>query len=93
MTLNDWTKDSSAVASARELQQTETYSSMMEVMHSETPLSKIPIPFGAAPTDYAYAHGMQKGYEYAMKILKALGQSAPELPQEPEATFSSQNKL
>ena len=93
MTLNDWTSDSSAIASARELQQTETYSAMMEVMQGEMPLSKIPIPFGAAPTDYAYAHGMQKGYEYAMKILKALGQSAPELPQEPEATFSSQNKL
>ena len=93
MTLNDWTNDSSAIASARELQQTETYSSMMEVMQGEMPLSKVPIPFGAAPTDYAYAHGMQKGYEYAMKILKALGQSAPELPQEPEATFSSRNKL
>lgn len=93
MTLNDWTNDSTAVASARELQQTETYSAMMKVMQEETPLSKVPIPFGATATDYAYAHGMQKGYEYAMKILKALGQTAPELPQEPEATFSSNNRL
>lgn len=93
MTLNDWTNDSTAVASARELQQTETYNAMMKVMQEEAPLSKVPIPFGATATDYAYAHGMQKGYEYAMKILKALGQTAPELPQEPEATFSSNNRL
>ena len=93
MKLSDWTNDSTAIASARELQQSQTYTEMMNVMREEMTLSKVPIPFGAAPTDYAYAHGMQKGYEYAMKILKALGQSAPELPQEPEATFSSQNKL
>ena len=93
MKLSDWTNDSTAIASARELQQSQTYTEMMNVMREEMPLSKVPIPFGAAPTDYAYAHGMQKGYEYAMKILKALGQTAPELPQEPEATFSSRNKI
>ena len=34
---------------------------------------------------------MQKGYEFSLKILKAMGQSAPEMPEEPEATFSRSN--
>ena len=93
MTLNDWTNDPKAVESAKTLQRGETYTMMMEVMRSEMPLTKIPLPFGASPTDYAYAHGMQKGYDYALRILKAMGESSPEMPQEPEATFSSQNKL
>lgn len=92
-TLNDWTNDSTAIASAKKVLQGETFKLMMEVMQSEMPLTKIPLPFGAAATDYAYAHGMQKGYDYALRILKAMGESSPELPQEPEATFSAKNRL
>jgi hypothetical protein len=92
MKLTDWTNNKSAIADARQLQSTEIYKMMQEVLAEETPLSRVPIPFGASPTDFAYAHGMQKGYEYALKVLKALGAEAPEIPQEPEATFSSSNQ-
>lgn len=91
MRLTDWTKNKTAIADARQLQNTPIYKMMQEVLAEETPLSRVPIPFGASPTDFAYAHGMQKGYEYALKILRALGTEAPEIPQEPEATFSNTN--
>jgi len=91
MTLTEWTTTAAAVANARKLMEEQTFKEMMEVMREEMPLVRIPLAFGASATDYAYAHGMQKGYEYNLKILKALGESAPERPKEPEATFSSNN--
>lgn len=93
MTLNDWTGKPTLIEKAAELQQTPIYKEMIQVMREEMPLSKIPLPLGSNGTDFAYAHGMQKGFEYALKTLEALGQTAPELPQEPEATFSVNNKL
>lgn len=91
MTLKNWTTTPSAVAAAVELQSTETYKQMLEVLMEEMPLSRVPLPFGSCATDYAYAHGMQKGYEYALKVLRALGQHAAQLPREPESTFSASN--
>lgn len=93
MTLTEWCNSPTAVANAHALQQNATYIEMMNVMREEMPLVRIPLAFGASATDYAYAHGMQKGFEYALKVLKALGQSSPELPQEPEATFSPTNNI
>ena len=93
MTLQEWTTNPTAVEKAAALQKGETYREMMEVMRDEMPLTRIPLPFGSPPTDYVYAHGFQKGYEYAVKLLKALGQPQSELPPEPEATFSNTNNL
>ena len=93
MKLLEWTNDPTAVANARQLQESETWNAMMEVLADEMPLSTVPLAFGSTATDYAYAHGMQKGYEYTCKILKALGETAPELPKEPESTFSAENRL
>ena len=89
--LQKWITDPTAVAAAQKIQSTETFGRMMDVMREESPLSRNHIPFGATATDFAYAHGMQKGYEYAIKLLKAMAQQAPELPTEPEATFSKAN--
>jgi|TARA_R100001163_G_scaffold55588_1_gene43098 hypothetical protein len=91
MNLNEWTQTAAAVANARVLMEGQTFKEMMEVMRDEMPLVRVPLAFGASATDFAYAHGMQKGYEFALKVLKAMGESAPELPKEPEATFSSTN--
>jgi predicted dienelactone hydrolase len=91
MTLTEWTNTASAIEQARELMAGETFKEMMGVMAEEMPLVRVPLPFGSTATDYAYAHGMQKGYEFALKVIKALGQAAPELPVEPEATFSRSN--
>jgi len=93
MTLTEWCNTPTAVANAQALQQNTTYIDMMNVMREEMPLVRIPLAFGASATDYAYAHGMQKGFEYALKVWKAMGQTAPEMPQEPEATFSPINNI
>ena len=91
MNLNEWTQTAAAVANARVLMEGQTFKEMMEVMRDEMPLVRVPLAFGASATDFAYAHGMQKGYEFALKVLKAMGESAPELTKEPVATFSSYN--
>jgi hypothetical protein len=93
MKLQEWTSNPTAVASAKKLQESETWSKMMDVLADEMPLTSIPLAFGSSATDYAYAHGMQKGYEYTRKILIALGETAPEMPKEPESTFSAENRL
>ncbi len=91
MTLTEWTSTTSAVGQAKALMAGETFKEMMGVMAEEMPLVRVPLPFGSTATDYAYAHRMQKGYEFALKVIRAMGQAAPEMPQEPEATFSPQN--
>ena len=91
MNLQEWTGTATAVDQARSLMNKKTFKEMMEVMREEMPLVRVPLAFGASATDFAYAHGMQKGYEFALKILKATGETTPELPKEPEATFSSNN--
>ena len=91
MTLAEWTASASAVDKARTLMHVATFLAMVEVHRDAAPLVRVPLPFGSTATDYAYAHGMQKGYEFALKILKAMGETAPEMPEEPEATFSRSN--
>jgi predicted dienelactone hydrolase len=91
MTLAEWTASASAVDKARKLMHGTTFRAMVEVLRDEAPLVRVPLPFGSTATDYAYAHGMQKGYEFALKILKATGETTPEIPEEPEATFSRSN--
>ena len=91
MTLAEWTASASAVDKARKLMHGAPVRAMVEVLRDEAPLVRVPLPFGSTATDYAYAHGMQKGYEFALKILKAMGETAPEMPEEPEATFSRSN--
>jgi hypothetical protein len=91
MTLTEWTGSPSSVEEARELMGGATFKAMKDVLHEESPMVRVPLPFGSSATDYAYAHGMQKGYEFALKVLRAMGQSAPEMPEEPEATFSRSN--
>lgn len=91
ITLAQWIKTPSAIKHAQRLQSTETFKEMMNVMEEEKPLNRTGLPFGALPTDYAYALGMQKGYDHALKVLKAMGQTAPEPPEEIEATFSKDN--
>ena len=91
MTLAEWTASASAVDKARKLMHGATFRAMVEVLRDEAPLVRVPLPFGSTATDYAYAHGMQKGYEFALKVLKAMGETTPEMPEEPEATFSRSN--
>jgi len=91
MNITEWTARPALIEQAAQLQRLTTYQQMMGVMREEMPLSKIPIPLGSNSNDYAYAYGMQAGYEYALKMLKSLGETTPELPQEPESTFSINN--
>ena len=91
MTLTEWTASASAVDKARKLMGGATFKAMEGVLRDEAPMVRVPLPFGSSATDYAYAHGMQKGYEFSLKVLRAMGESAPDMPEEPEATFSRSN--
>ena len=91
MTLTEWTASATSVDKARKLMSGATFRAMEEVLRAESPLVRVPLPFGASATDFAYAHGMQKGYEFTLKVLKAMGEATPQLPEEPEATFSRSN--
>lgn len=91
MDLKEWKSKPTAVQHAKRIQSTETYKEMIGVLREEAPLNRTGLPFGAMPTDYAYALGMQKGYDHAMKVLAAMGEASPAMPEEIEATFSKDN--
>ena len=91
MRLHEWRKDPVAVESAKKVLKGGTMKKLLEIANQEAPILRHSVPFGAPPTDYAYAHGMQRGFVYALEVIQRAGVLECELPDPPESTFSPEN--